>query len=90
MRTIWIIFGLETELILVPFYLLFNSSFLSYLDIQNDFKHKLPPLIAKLDSKKELNIRPKRILKSAYKSSNDDLSDDNCSKLIRSTTFLFM
>ncbi|CAF4576249.1 unnamed protein product, partial [Rotaria sp. Silwood2] len=52
------------------------------LQIQNDFKRKLPQHIAKLDSEKKLNIRQERILKSAHKCVNDDLYEDNCLKLM--------
>ncbi|CAF4295304.1 unnamed protein product [Rotaria sp. Silwood2] len=53
------------------------------LQIQNDFKRKLPQHIAKLDSEKKLNIQQERILKSAHKCVNDDLYEDNCLKLRR-------
>ncbi|CAF1628515.1 unnamed protein product [Rotaria magnacalcarata] len=52
------------------------------LQIQNDFKCKLPQHIVKLDFEKELNIRQERILKSIHKCFNDDLYEDNCLKLM--------
>ncbi|CAF1169346.1 unnamed protein product [Adineta ricciae] len=52
------------------------------LQLQNDFKRKLPQHLAKLNSNKELNIRQERILESSYGYFNGDLSEDNCLKSI--------
>ncbi|CAF1233947.1 unnamed protein product [Adineta ricciae] len=50
------------------------------LQLQNDFKRKLPQHLAKVDSNKELNIRQEHILESSYEYFNGDLSEDNCLK----------
>ncbi|CAF1363070.1 unnamed protein product [Rotaria sordida] len=58
------------------------------LQIQNDFKRKLPQHIAKLDSEKEFSIRHERFLKSAHKCFNDDLYEDNSLKLMNMDDYM--